>query len=124
MEQPSQGAPPKIDVRQQLAADRTILAWIRTSFTLAGLGFVVARFHLLVSASTTSWHQARVLGVALVAVSVVIAVLGLHQYLRVTDLLRVHGDAAPSSPLPAVAASVLTLLVLVALCVYLAAGVR
>lgn len=102
------------------------MAWIRTSVALAGLGFVVARFHLLVQAvpSTGGWHQARVLGVALVAVGLLVTVLGLFQHRQVTRMLAAHGDNMPVSRRSAVAASALTLLMLVGLCAYLAAGVR
>jgi uncharacterized membrane protein YidH (DUF202 family) len=34
--------PVKADLRDYLAAERTVLAWIRTGLALMGLGFVVA----------------------------------------------------------------------------------
>jgi len=39
-------SPPKPDLRDSLAAERTFLAWIRTGLALMGFGFVVARFGL------------------------------------------------------------------------------
>ena len=36
----------KADIRDYLAAKRTLLAWIRTGLALMGFGFVVARFGL------------------------------------------------------------------------------
>lgn len=37
---------PKAGLRDYLAEERTLLAWIRTGLTLMGFGFVVARFGL------------------------------------------------------------------------------
>jgi putative membrane protein len=126
LERSPEHQPSKVDVRQQLAADRTLLAWIRTSVALAGLGFVVARFHLLAQAtsSASDWHQGRILGVALVVAGLVVMVLGLFQHRQVTDMLAAHGDSLPVSQRTAVVASVFTLLALAGLCVYLASGVR
>jgi putative membrane protein len=39
------GTPP-LDPRNYLAAERTLLAWIRTGLAMMGFGFVVARFGL------------------------------------------------------------------------------
>jgi putative membrane protein len=51
--QPDPPAPPaparaggEARVREHLANQRTLLAWIRTAIALMGLGFVVARFAL------------------------------------------------------------------------------
>ncbi len=93
-------------MRAQLSTIRTatmVARWV----ALAGLGFVVARFHLLVEATppTSGWHQARVLGVALV-VGLVVALLGLRQHRQVSQMLAAHGDDLPLSQKTTVAASV------------------
>jgi putative membrane protein len=65
------------DPRVYFAAERTLLAWIRTGLTIMGLGFVVARFGLFLAVLTAAtpdhrlpqvhWHSSA-LGIALVLV--------------------------------------------------------
>jgi inner membrane protein YidH len=43
---PAPPAPEPTRAREHLANERTLLAWTRTSLTLIGVGFVVARFGL------------------------------------------------------------------------------
>jgi putative membrane protein len=38
----------EIDPRVQFAAERTLLAWLRTGLAMMGFGFVLARFSLLI----------------------------------------------------------------------------
>jgi putative membrane protein len=59
------------DPRVYFAAERTLLAWVRTGLTVIGLGFVVARFglflHLLRPDSTSGAHVgSTMIGVGLV----------------------------------------------------------
>ena len=75
---------PPPDPRIYFAAERTLLAWLRTGLTVIGLGFVVARFGLLLrvlaAQSQGAYAQARsgpsgALGVLFVLIGT-IAVLG------------------------------------------------
>jgi inner membrane protein YidH len=120
--------PSPLDTRQQLAADRTLLAWIRTAIALAGLGFVVARFNLFLGAargaSAATTETARFLGVGLVVAAALVVVVGLLQHRQVTVLLSSHGDLLPSARWPALAGALLALLAIIAVGIYLAANAR
>ncbi len=120
--------PARVDVRQQLAADQTLLAWIRTAIALSALGFVVARFNLFLHqvqrVSAASSDAARILGLVLVAAAAFVLVLGLVQYRQVTALLADHGDPLDASRWPAVVAAVASLLAVAAIGIYLATGVN
>ena len=123
-----EGTPARVDVRQQLAADQTLLAWIRTAIALSALGFVVARFNLFLRqverVSPASGVAARTIGLVLVAAAALVLVLGLVQYRQVTALLADHGDPLDAARWPAVVAAVASLLAVAAIGIYLATGVH
>jgi putative membrane protein len=125
---PEPTSPSRIDVRQQLAADQTLLAWIRTAIALAALGFVVARFNLFLRevqhVSTANSEVARALGLAMVFLAALVLIIGLVHHRQVATLLGRHGDPLPASRWPAVAGAVVALLAIVAVAVYLATGVK
>jgi putative membrane protein len=91
------------DPRVFFAAERTLLAWVRSGLTVMALGFVVARFGLfltLVSASGASAaasHQdhwlSSVLGIALV-------VLGAGTILGAMQNHRSYVRSLPAADLP------------------------
>ncbi len=76
------------DPRVLFAAERTLLAWVRTAVALMGLGFVVAKFGLflhLVAGHEPSPAQevfALLAGLALVALAVVTCVAAAVQHRR------------------------------------------
>ena len=119
------------DPRVYFAAERTLLAWVRTGLTVMAFGFVVARFGLFLrllatqqgrGVSETGLHNqfSNVVGIALVLIGVACMVLGAVQHrsyvstLPPADVPRSH---APIYPL--ILSAVLAMLG-IALAVYLA----
>jgi putative membrane protein len=85
-----------------LANERTFLAWIRTSISVIGLGFVVAKFSVWLrelSARLDEPVQAHhtglslPLGVGMMALGGLLAVIAAWRYRRVRQAIE-HGDSA------------------------------
>lgn len=92
MSDDSQADRPAEDPRVRFAAERTLLAWVRTGLALMGFGFVVARFGLFLrelasagqgSVSTRSSGASLVIGTGLVALGVLVTVLAAREHARV-----------------------------------------
>jgi putative membrane protein len=101
------------DPRVFFAAERTLLAWVRTGLTVMAFGFVVARFglflHLLslqsgpVSARPVHDVLSNILGIALIVAGVACMAIGAIQHasyvrtLPAEDVPRSHNAAYPIS---------------------------
>jgi putative membrane protein len=100
------------DPRVFFAAERTLLAWIRSGLTVMGFGFVVARFGLFLSLmaaqraplaapAPSPSHFSSGIGIALVllgAVSMIIAAIQHRRFvlsLPADDVPRMHNRAFP-----------------------------
>ncbi len=92
------------DPRVRFAAERTLLAWIRTGLALMGFGFVVARFGLFLreiaaarevpTAHSYGWSLG--IGTSLVVLGVVVTLSAAAQHRRILQRLSRGEDyAAP-----------------------------
>jgi putative membrane protein len=71
--------------RDHLANERTFLAWVRTGVAIIGLGFVVAKFALVVktlvpTAPTTPYGVSSIIGIALVLAGGLMELLALSRF--------------------------------------------
>jgi putative membrane protein len=89
---PSDGNP---DPRMRFAAERTLLAWLRTGLALMGFGFVVARFWIFLSelaaahqASTSPHGWSLGIGTALVALGVVMTLFAALEHWQIISRLN------------------------------------
>lgn len=93
------------DPRVPLAAERTLLAWVRTGLAMMGFGFVVARFSLFMhevaaargvpaepSSGLSLW-----IGAALIVLGVVVNVLAAVQHVRLLARLQRGEPYRPSA---------------------------
>ncbi|MGC2130528.1 MAG: DUF202 domain-containing protein [Candidatus Aquilonibacter sp.] len=96
-------------MRDQLANERTFLAYLRTAFAAIGFGFVVARFGLFVrelaAKNGVTQHTGPVsatLGIVMIFVGIALAIFGGYRYARVERAIA-QGGQAPLSMRAAVA---------------------
>jgi putative membrane protein len=87
---------PRASLSDYLAAERTLLAWIRTGLALMGFGFVVSRFGLFLQqlqlvrgiAPRQSYGLSLWFGTALIAVGVMLNVAAGYHHLRLVKQLN------------------------------------
>lgn len=111
-------AEPFPDPRVYFAAERTMLAWLRTGIGIMAFGFVVARFGLFlrllqVHGEAAGHGFSPYLGAALVGIGVVTTAAGAVQYRRFCGTLS--PDAKPSTASPGFLLGISWALVLIGL---------
>ena len=86
-------------LNDQLANDRTFLAWLRTGIACFGLGFVVAKWALIINTDGASVDDKAfysLTGVAIVLSGAALVAAGYWQHRSVSYALR--SDSATSAP--------------------------
>jgi putative membrane protein len=107
------------DPRVRFAAERTLLAWIRTGLALMGFGFVVARFGLFLqeialarqATPAHSYGLSLWIGTALVVLGIAVTILAAVQHGRILHRLNRREDyVAPVWSLGLIVAVLLAIL--------------
>jgi uncharacterized membrane protein YidH (DUF202 family) len=108
-------------VSDELANDRTYLAWLRTGIALFGLGFVVAKVALIIQPDTKALSNKGLYsggGVLIVLSGAALIVVGYFQHAGVLNVLKRDDETRRSRwPLTITAAAVAGSLLLSALIV-------
>jgi putative membrane protein len=125
--------PPKTDQqpddpRVRFAAERTLLAWMRTGLALMGFGFVVARFGLflreIAAAGHVTAHQHSTgwslwIGTALIGLGVAVSLLASFEYYRFVRLSKQGRTYMPRTALLAVVVGVILAVLGIVMALYL-----
>ena len=116
------------DPRQRFAAERTLLAWMRTGLALMGFGFVVARFGLflreIAAAGQVTAHQHATgwslwIGTALIGLGVAVYLLASFEFCRFVSYSKQGRAYVPRTVMLAVVVAAVLALLGIAMALYL-----
>jgi putative membrane protein len=116
------------DPRVRFAAERTLLAWLRTGLALMGFGFVVARFGLFLREIAAIGHvpahehatgSSLWIGVGLIALGIAVSLLASYEHFRFIQAAKQGQSYLPRTALLAVAVAVILGLLGIVMAVYL-----
>jgi putative membrane protein len=115
------------DLRDYLAAERTLLAWIRTGLALMGFGFVVARFGLFLQQLQVAQHAPSMqpyglslwFGTALIGAGIAVNLFSGWHHARLVRRMSRGQEVHFHSTAPAIALSMFLTLVALAMAIYL-----
>jgi uncharacterized protein (DUF302 family)/uncharacterized membrane protein YidH (DUF202 family) len=110
-----------------LAAERTLLAWIRTGLALMGFGFVVARFGLFLqqlqivqhASSVQSYGLSLWFGTALIAAGIAVNLFSGWHHLQLIRRMELGHAARPHTTTLAIAISIFLALLGLGMAIYL-----
>ena len=117
---------PSSDLREYLAAERTMLAYVRTGLSMMGIGFVVARFGLFLrlmqmnaqQAPHVSTGRSLLIGTSLVGLGSAVTVLSAWQYWRQVQQLNRRMKQEQAASWLAVSLAVILFMVGLAMAAY------
>ena len=126
------GDAPDGDPRVFMAAERTLLSWIRTGLSMMGFGFVVARFGIFLREFAFGQHVlpprghglSLWLGIALVALGIAVNIASAWRYARITADIRAGRAFRSVQPDLGVVVAVLLAVLGLAMAIYLVAVAR
>lgn len=116
------------DPRVRFAAERTLLAWMRTGLALMGFGFVVARFGLflreIAAAGQVVAHQHSTgwslwIGTALIGLGVAVCLLASLEFYRFVCRAKQGRTYVPRTAMLAVVVAVILALLGIVMALYL-----